>query len=84
MDNLKEERERGVTIDLAHKRFDTAKYYFTVIDAPGHKDFIKNMITGASQADAGVLVVAANDGVNAQTREHVFLSKTLGVALLIA
>ncbi|MBD3209563.1 translation elongation factor EF-1 subunit alpha [Candidatus Woesearchaeota archaeon] len=83
MDNLKEEQERGVTIDLAHKRFDTDKYYFTIIDAPGHRDFIKNMITGASQADAGVLVVAANDGVNAQTKEHVFLSKTLGVNQLI-
>lgn len=83
MDNLKEEQERGVTIDLAHKRFDTNKYYFTVIDAPGHKDFIKNMITGASQADVGVLVVAANDGINAQTKEHVFLSKTLGVNQMI-
>lgn len=83
MDNLKEERERGVTIDLAHKKFETDKYYFTIIDAPGHKDFIKNMITGASQADAGVLVVAANDGVMAQTKEHVFLAKTLGVTQLI-
>ncbi|MBN2567495.1 translation elongation factor EF-1 subunit alpha [Candidatus Woesearchaeota archaeon] len=83
MDNLKEERERGVTIDLAHKRFDTPKYYLTIIDAPGHRDFIKNMITGASQADAGVLVVAANDGVMAQTKEHVFLSRTLGVNQLI-
>jgi elongation factor 1-alpha len=83
MDNLKEERERGVTIDLAHKRFDTPNYYFTIIDAPGHRDFIKNMITGASQADVGVLVVAANDGVMAQTKEHVFLSKTLGVQQLI-
>ncbi|MFW6231243.1 MAG: translation elongation factor EF-1 subunit alpha [Nanoarchaeota archaeon] len=79
MDNLKEEQERGVTIDLAHQKFETDKYYFTIIDAPGHKDFIKNMITGASQADAAVLVVAANDGVNAQTKEHVFLCKTLGV-----
>ncbi len=83
MDNLKEEQERGVTIDLAHKKFETEKYYFTIIDAPGHKDFIKNMITGASQADAGVLVVAANDGVNSQTKEHVFLSRTLGVNQLI-
>lgn len=83
MDNLKEERERGVTIDLAHKKFDTEKYYYTVIDAPGHKDFIKNMITGASQADVGVLVVAANDGVMAQTKEHVFLARTLGVNQLI-
>ncbi len=83
MDNLKEEQERGVTIDLAHKKFETDKYYFTIIDAPGHKDFIKNMITGASQADAGVLAVAANDGVMAQTKEHVFLSRTLGVEQLI-
>ncbi|MBW2968033.1 translation elongation factor EF-1 subunit alpha, partial [Candidatus Woesearchaeota archaeon] len=83
MDNLKEEQERGVTIDLAHKKFETDKYYFTIIDAPGHKDFIKNMITGAAQADVGVLVVAANDGVMAQTKEHVFLSKTLGVNQMI-
>ena len=83
MDNLKEERERGVTIDLSHKKFESQKYYFTIIDAPGHRDFIKNMITGAAQADAAVLVVAANDGVNAQTKEHVFLSKTLGVTQMI-
>ncbi len=83
MDNLKEEQERGITIDLAHKKFETDKYYFTIIDAPGHKDFIKNMITGASQADAAVVVVAANDGVNAQTKEHIFLSRTLGVGQII-
>ena len=83
MDNLKEERERGVTIDLAHKRFETDKYYFTIIDAPGHKDFIKNMITGTSQADAAVVVVAANDGVMAQTKEHIFLARTLGVQQVI-
>lgn len=83
MDNLKEEQERGLTIDLAHKKFDTKNYYFTIIDAPGHRDFIKNMITGASQADAAVLVVAANDGIMAQTKEHVFLAKTLGVAQII-
>lgn len=83
MDNLKEEQERGVTIDLAHKEFHTDKYYFTIIDAPGHRDFIKNMITGASQADCAVLVVAANDGVNAQTIEHLRLSKIFGVGQLI-
>jgi len=82
MDQLKEERERGVTIDLAHKKFTTPKYEFTIIDAPGHKDFIKNMITGASQADCGVLVVAASDGVMAQTKEHIWLCKTLGVGQL--
>jgi elongation factor 1-alpha len=79
MDNLKEERERGVTIDLSHKKFITQKFEYTIIDAPGHRDFIKNMITGAAQADVGVLVVAASDSVMAQTREHVFLCKTLGV-----
>ena len=83
MDGLKEERERGLTIDVAHKRFDTDKYYFTIIDAPGHRDFVKNMITGTSQADAAVLVVDAAQGVQAQTKEHVFLSRTLGVKQLI-
>ena len=79
MDSLEEERERGVTIDLAHKEFDSDNYFFTIIDAPGHRDFIKNMITGASQADAGVLVVAADDGIQPQTKEHAYLAKTLGI-----
>jgi len=83
MDKLGEERERGVTIDLAHQKFSTNKYDFTVVDCPGHRDFVKNMITGASQADAAVLVVAADDGVMPQTKEHVFLSKTLGINQLI-
>jgi len=83
MDNLKEERERGITIDIAHKRFDTPKFYFTVVDCPGHRDFVKNMITGASQADAAILVVAAPDGVMEQTKEHVFLARTLGITQLI-
>lgn len=83
MDSLKEERDRGITIDIAHKRFDTDKYYFTIVDCPGHRDFVKNMITGASQADAAVLSVAAPDGVMEQTKEHVFLSRTLGINDLI-
>ena len=83
MDGLKEERERGITIDVAHKEFFTPNYYYTVIDAPGHRDFVKNMITGTSQADAAVLCVAADDGVNAQTKEHAFLARVLGVQQLI-
>ncbi len=83
MDSLKEERERGITIDIAHRRFDTDKFYFTVVDCPGHRDFVKNMITGASQADAAILVVAAPDGVMQQTKEHIFLSRTLGITQLI-
>ncbi|GAB3019474.1 translation elongation factor EF-1 subunit alpha [Natronobiforma cellulositropha] len=83
MDNLAEERERGVTIDIAHQEFDTDKYYFTIVDCPGHRDFVKNMITGASQADNAVLVVAADDGVAPQTQEHVFLARTLGINELI-
>jgi elongation factor 1-alpha len=83
MDKLKEERERGVTIDISHVEFKTAKYYFTVIDAPGHRDFVKNMITGASQADAAVLVCSAKDGIQPQTREHAFLAKVLGIGQVI-
>ena len=85
MDNLAEERERGVTIDIAHQKFDTDNYYFTIVDCPGHRDFVKNMITGASQADNAILVVAADDGVQPQTQEHVFLARTLGInELLVA
>ncbi|MWG35580.1 translation elongation factor EF-1 subunit alpha [Halomarina oriensis] len=83
MDNLAEERERGVTIDIAHQKFETDSYHFTIVDCPGHKDFVKNMITGASQADNAVLVVAADDGVAPQTQEHVFLARTLGIDELI-
>ena len=83
MDSLKEERERGITIDIAHREFQTPKYYFTIIDAPGHRDFVKNMITGASQADAAVLVVAADEGVRPQTREHAILASVLGIGQVI-
>jgi len=90
LDKLKAERERGITIDIALWKFETAKYYFTIIDAPGHRDFIKNMITGTSQADAAVLVVASPTGEfeagiakNGQTREHALLAYTLGVKQMI-
>jgi elongation factor 1-alpha len=83
MDSFKEERERGLTIDVAHRRFNTDRYYFTVIDAPGHRDFVKNMITGTSQADCALLVVGAAEGVQAQTKEHAFLARTLGVPQLL-
>ena len=83
MDGLKEERERGVTIDVAHKRFYTDKYYFTVIDAPGHRDFVKNMITGTSQADGAIITCSAIEGPQAQTKEHIFLATTLGVKQII-
>ncbi len=82
-DELKEERERGMTIDIAEREFQTQKYYFTVIDAPGHRDFVKNMITGASQADAAVLVVSATEGIQPQTREHAYLAKVLGINQLV-
>jgi len=90
LDKLKAERERGITIDIALWKFETSKYYFTIIDAPGHRDFIKNMITGTSQADCAVLVVAAGQGEfeagiakTGQTREHALLAFTLGVKQMI-
>ncbi|MGB9684508.1 MAG: translation elongation factor EF-1 subunit alpha [Candidatus Bathyarchaeales archaeon] len=90
LDNLKEERERGLTIDLRFLKFETKKYYFTIIDAPGHRDFVKNMITGASQADGAILFVSAKRGEfeagigpGGQTREHAFLAFTLGVNQLV-
>ncbi|GFU14276.1 elongation factor 1-alpha [Nephila pilipes] len=90
LDKLKAERERGITIDITLWKFETSKYYVTVIDAPGHRDFIKNMITGTSQADCAVLIVAAGTGEfeagiskNGQTREHALLAYTLGVKQMI-
>ena len=90
LDNIKDERERGITIDLAFQKFETTKYFFTLIDAPGHRDFVKNMITGASEADCAVLVLSAKEGETdtavapgGQAREHAFLLKTLGVNQLI-
>lgn len=90
LDKLKAERERGITIDIALWKFETGKYYITIIDAPGHRDFIKNMITGTSQADCAVLIVAAGTGEfeagiskEGQTREHALLAYTLGVKQLI-
>jgi len=85
MDKEKEERVRGMTIDVMHKPFETNKYFFTIIDCPGHRDFVKNMITGASQADGAILVISARpgEGVQEQTKEHVFLIKVLGINQLI-
>lgn len=90
LDSIKEERDRGVTIDLAFQKFETQKYFYTLIDAPGHRDFIKNMITGASEADAAVLVVSVKPGETeaatdpgGQAREHAFLARTLGVSQII-
>jgi len=79
MDQIRESRERGLTIDLAYKKILTQKYQITIIDAPGHRDFVKNMITGASQADAAFLVIAAPAGVQPQTTEHLWLLRTMGV-----
>jgi elongation factor 1-alpha len=86
LDKLKAERERGITIDIALWKFESAKRIFTIIDAPGHRDFIKNMITGTSQADAAILMIAAGQGEfesgfskDGQTREHALLAQTMGV-----
>merc|ERR1711931_432754 len=90
LDKLKAERERGITIDIQLMKFETEKYYVTIIDAPGHRDFIKNMITGTSQADCAVLIIASSTGEfeagiskNGQTREHALLAYTLGVKQMI-
>merc|ERR1711937_819251 len=90
LDKLKSERERGITIDIALWKFETKKFYFTIIDAPGHRDFIKNMITGTSQADVAILMIAVKQGefeagwgTEGSTKEHMTLANTLGVKKLI-
>jgi len=83
MDALKAERDQGVTIDVSHIHFKTAKRDFVLIDAPGHREFIKNMVTGASQADAAVLVVDAEEGVQEQTRRHAYLLHLLGIRQVV-
>jgi len=90
LDKLKAERERGITIDIALWKFESSNRIFTIIDAPGHRDFIKNMITGTSQADAAILMIASDVGgfeagfsKDGQTREHALLAKTMGVSQMI-
>jgi elongation factor 1-alpha len=90
LDSLKEERERGVTIDLSFQKFETPKHFYTIIDAPGHRDFIKNMITGTSQADCAILTISSKKGEfevgigpGGQAREHAYLARTLGVGQLV-
>ena len=83
IDNAPEEKARGITISLSHNEYETDKRHYAHIDAPGHADYIKNMITGAAQMDGAVLVVAATDGVMPQTREHILLAKQVGVPKVI-
>src|SRR6202046_2003664 len=83
IDNAPEEKARGITIAVAHVEYETAKRHYAHIDAPGHADYIKNMITGAAQMDGAIIVVAATDGVMPQTREHILLAKQVGVPKII-
>ena len=83
IDKAPEERERGITINIAHIEYETEKRHYAHVDAPGHADYIKNMITGAAQMDGAILVVAATDGPMAQTREHVLLARQVGVPYLL-
>ena len=83
IDAAPEERERGITINTAHVEYETAKRHYAHIDAPGHADYVKNMITGAAQMDGAILVVASTDGPMPQTREHILLSRQVGVKHLI-
>ena len=83
IDKAPEERERGITISTAHIEYETAKRHYAHVDCPGHADYVKNMITGAAQMDGAILVVAATDGVMAQTREHVLLARQVGVPYIV-
>ncbi len=79
IDNAPEERERGITIATSHIEYETDKRHYAHVDCPGHADYVKNMITGAAQMDGAILVIASTDGPMAQTREHILLSKQVGV-----
>ena len=83
IDKAPEERERGITINTAHVEYHTAKRHYAHVDCPGHADYVKNMITGAAQMDGAILVVAATDGVMAQTKEHILLSRQVGVPYIV-
>ncbi|MGO1415045.1 MAG: elongation factor Tu, partial [Microbacterium gubbeenense] len=83
IDSAPEERDRGITINVSHVEYETPKRHYAHVDAPGHADYVKNMITGAAQMDGAILVVAATDGPMAQTREHVLLAKQVGVPYLL-
>ena len=83
IDKAPEERERGITINTAHVEYETDKRHYAHVDCPGHADYIKNMITGAAQMDGAILVVAASDGVMAQTSEHILLARQVGVPAIV-
>lgn len=83
IDNAPEERERGITINTSHVEYKTDKRHYAHVDCPGHADYVKNMITGAAQMDGGILVVAATDGPMPQTREHILLSRQVGVPAIV-
>ena len=83
IDKAPEERERGITISTSHVEYQTEKRHYAHVDCPGHADYVKNMITGAAQMDGAILVVAATDGVMAQTREHILLSRQVGVPYIV-
>ena len=83
IDKAPEERERGITISTAHVEYQTEKRHYAHVDCPGHADYVKNMITGAAQMDGAILVVAATDGVMAQTKEHILLSRQVGVPYIV-